>query len=243
LGALAGQGGFTEKSLGGVLNFLHIKADDNDSRIAAMRTLLAGTEMGEEGCAELRQVLDAARAMGTPESILQIDTTIVRGLDYYTGTVFETFLDDLPGFGSVMSGGRYDGLIGLFAGEDVPAVGISVGIDRLISALEELKRLPATRASAQVLVTVFDEAGTEYALRAATALRNAGVNTELWLEPGSKLQKQMKYADRKGIPCVAVAGPDERAADEATLKIMATGAQQRVKLVGLPGVVQAALAP
>ncbi|MCL4731844.1 MAG: ATP phosphoribosyltransferase regulatory subunit, partial [Planctomycetes bacterium] len=152
------------------------------------------------------------------------------GLDYYTGTVFETFLGDLPGFGSVMSGGRYDGLIGLFTDEDIPAVGISVGIDRLIAALEELNRLPPGRASAGVLVTVFDQAGAAYAARVATLLRGAGINAELWLEPGAKLQKQLKYAERKGIQRVIVAGPAEAEAGTVNLKTLATREQVTVRL-------------
>ncbi|MBX3473232.1 MAG: histidine--tRNA ligase [Planctomycetes bacterium] len=229
------EGGLGEAPLAVVMDFLALAAAPmgNAARIAAAREFVGGNEQGAKGCDELQQVYDSARNMGVPDDVMQIDTTIVRGLDYYTGTVFETFLTDLPGFGSVMSGGRYDGLIGLFMNEEVPAVGISVGIDRLIAALEELKKLPPGRASAQVLVTIFDEAGTAYAQRIARELRNAGINAELWLEPGAKLQKQLKYAERKGIAKVIVAGPAEAEAGTVNLKTLATREQVTVKLADL----------
>lgn len=230
------DGGLAEAPLAAVMEFLALAAKPlgNAERIAAARDFVGANAEGAKGCDELRQVYESALALGVPDSVMQVDTTIVRGLDYYTGTVFETFLTDLPGFGSVMSGGRYDGLIGLFTNEEIPAVGISVGIDRLIAALEELKKLPPGRASAQVLVTVFDEAGAAYAQRIARELRAAGVNTELWLEPGAKLQKQLKYAERKGIPQVIVAGPAEADAQTVNLKTLATREQKTVALTDLP---------
>lgn len=238
------DGGLAEAALRVVMEFLALAGSDmgNAERIAAARSFVGTDAIGAAGCDELRQVYESALNLGVPDSVLQVDTTIVRGLDYYTGTVFETFLRDLPGFGSVMSGGRYDGLIGLFTNEDIPAVGISVGIDRLIAALEELKKLPPGRASAQVLVTVFDEASAAYAQRIARELRAAGVNTELWLEPGAKLQKQLKYAERKGIPQVVVAGPAEAATGTANLKTLSTREQQTVALADLPRAVPAQLA-
>lgn len=240
LQSLVGQGGFSEASLAAVLDFLHLgeKAAGNVARLDALQATLGNTEMGAAGCAELRDVYESARAMGVPDEVLCIDPTIVRGLDYYTGTVFETYLQDLPGFGSVMSGGRYDGLVALFSNEDVPAVGISVGIDRLIAALEELKLLPKTRSSAVALVTVFAPEQRGYALRAVTALRKGGINAELYLEPGAKLQKQLKYSSRKGIPFVVIAGPEEEKEGVVSLRNMGNGEQLRVKLENLAQAVQ-----
>jgi len=240
---LVAQGKLTTAQVNGILNTIVVTPEIafGGDPVVHLRERLADSPTAQLALDEIEEVRLNAFRLGVPESgVLYFDPSIARGLDYYTGTVFETTLDDLPRFGSVMSGGRYDGLIGLFAGEDIPAVGISVGVDRLIAALEELQRLPAARASAQALVTVFDNAGADYAVRVATMLRDGGVNTELWLEPGAKLQKQMKYADRKGIPCVVVTGPDEQAAGEAALKVMATGAQQRVKLDALADAIRAA---
>ncbi len=234
------DGGLAEAFLQVVMDFLALAQQPmaNAARIAAARDFVGQDEQGAKGCDELQQVYQAALQLGVPESVMQVDTTIVRGLDYYTGTVFETFLTDLPGFGSVMSGGRYDGLIGLFTNEEIPAVGISVGIDRLIAALEELKKLPPGRASAQVLVTIFDEASTAYSQQVARELRNADINAELWLEPGAKLQKQLKYAERKGIAQVIVAGPAEAAAGTVNLKTLATREQVTLKLSDLAQAMQ-----
>ena len=240
LAALVGQGGFSESGLSGVIEFLKIAdgAETNAARLERMGSFLGSTEMGRLGCDELNEVLTAAQAMGVDDAVLRIDPTIVRGLEYYTGTVFETFLQDLPGFGSVMSGGRYDGLIGLFSGEDVPAVGISVGIDRLIAALEELKLLPKARASAAVLVTIFSPETKGYSMRAARELRRAGVNAELYLDANAKLAKQLKYASRKGIPLVVIAGPEEEKAGIASLRSMDSGEQMSVSIETLAQAVQ-----
>lgn len=240
LEAIVGKGGFGEKGLQTVLEFLNLAAGtaDNAACIEALEKFLSGTEMGQRGCAELREVLASAQALGVPDDVLQVDPTIVRGLDYYTGTVFETFLKDAPQFGSVMSGGRYDGLIGLFSSEEVPAVGISVGIDRLIAALEELKLLPDARASAAVLVSVFGTETVDYSLKIAGDLRRAGINAELYLDPKAKLAKQLKYASRKGIPLVVIAGPEEQKDSSCSLRLMSNGEQMQVKVENLAQAVQ-----
>ncbi|MEZ5992214.1 MAG: histidine--tRNA ligase [Planctomycetota bacterium] len=240
LEAIIGNGGFGEKGLETILEFLKLAegTSDNSACIDALERFLGGTEMGQRGCAELREVLSSAQALGVPDDVLQIDPTIVRGLDYYTGTVFETFLKDAPQFGSVMSGGRYDGLIGIFSSEEVPAVGISVGIDRLIAALEELKLLPDTRASAAVLVSVFGTETVNYSLKIAGDLRRAGINAELYLDPKAKLAKQLKYASRKGIPLVVIAGPEEEKDGSCSLRLMSNGEQMQVKIENLAQAVQ-----
>src|SRR5690606_17202803 len=129
-------------------------------------------------------------------------------------------------------------LIGLFSGEEVPAVGISVGIDRLIAALEELKLLPKARASAAVLVTIFSPETRKYSMRAARELRRAGVNAELYLDANAKLAKQLKYASRKGIPLVVIAGPEEEKEEVCSLRSMDSGEQMRVNLDVLAQAVQ-----
>ncbi len=240
LTAQIGSGGLTEAGLDLVFDFLKLAEGKVPSAVCIEKlgAFLKGSELGERGCAELREVYDNAIALGVPDEVLRVDPTIVRGLDYYTGTVFETFLLDLPGFGSVMSGGRYDGLIGLFAGEEIPAVGISVGIDRLISALEELKLLPKARSTAAVLVTIFAPETRMYSLRAAAELRRAGVPTELYLDAAAKLGKQLKYAGKRGFPLVVIAGPEEEKEGVVSLRNMAGGEQSRVPLGQLVQAVQ-----
>ncbi|MBM4319320.1 MAG: histidine--tRNA ligase [Deltaproteobacteria bacterium] len=176
----------------------------------------------DAGRAELQRLLELAAAAGIT-SCVELDPTIARGLDYYTGTVFETVLLDLPGFGSVMSGGRYDELVGLFRSQPLAAVGISLGVDRLLSGLLELGLLPLGRATARVLLAVFGPETAADSVAAAQQLRAAGISTEVHPSDGGKLGKQYKHADSRGIPVVALIGPDEAAAGRVRLKRLATG--------------------
>jgi histidyl-tRNA synthetase len=154
-----------------------------------------------------------------------IDLSIARGLAYYTGPVFEAVLLDAPEFGSVFGGGRYDDLVMRFLGERVPATGASIGVDRLLSALIKLGRTGTRKATARILVTVIDPSLMDDYLAITFELRRAGVPTEMYLgsEPG--LGKQIKYADRSGIPVVLIYGSDEKAKGTVTLKDLAAGAK------------------
>lgn len=133
---------------------------------------------------------------------------LARGLEYYTSTIFEVILENYQA-GSVAGGGRYDNLIGLFTGRNLAAVGISFGIDRITEAMEELNLLPPKKSITQLLVTVFSKELLNKSLKVAKELRSAGINTEVYLEPEAKLDKQLKYADKKGIPYVVILGPNE----------------------------------
>ena len=149
---------------------------------------------------------DAARVAGIPTERVRLDVSIARGLDYYTGTIYETFLDDLPGIGSVCSGGRYDNLAALFTKEKLPGIGASLGLDRLLAAMEELGMVPKTATPASVLVPIFDgEKIAEY-MRIGRVLRAAGIATEVFPE-ARPLAKQFKYADRKGFRLAVIAAP------------------------------------
>lgn len=155
--------------------------------------------------------------------------TLARGLDYYTGIIFEVKIDGYTS-GSVCGGGRYDKLIGMFAGKDIPAVGFAFGFDRILEAMEQFSLFPKDLATTKVLVTVFSmELGAD-SIIVANKLREAGINTELWLEADTKLEKQLKYADLKGIPYVAIIGPDEAKNNTVTLKELKTQTQQSFKL-------------
>jgi len=220
---LAEEAGLDAGQIDRVFGFLGIKGT-NDEVLRRLRDYFAGVPEGLEGAATLDALLVCAKAGGIPDDVVQLDTSIIRGLDYYTGTVYETFLLDMPGLGSVMSGGRYDGLMGIFTGQDVPAVGISVGIDRLFAGLVEMGRVQAAASVADVFVAVFDDATAPASIRAASDLRSRGIAAEVAVE-GGRLGKQLKFADRQGVPFALIIGPDEVAAGRMTLRDMKTGDQ------------------
>lgn len=192
--------------------------------------IVSGSEEGRIGVNSLRNVaafFTGSSGAAVPE--FRIDPSIVRGLGYYTGTVFETFLDDLPELGSVMSGGRYDAMIGEFTGKPAPAVGISFGIDRLLAGLTELGLLKEKRTAARLLVTLFDADSVADAVKTAGFFRSRGIPTDLYAG-GAKLSKQMKYAHRLGAPYVLIRGPEEVEADACTLRNMSTGEEERLSM-------------
>ena len=155
--------------------------------------------------------------MGVPESDYALNFSIARGLDYYTGTVYETTLDDYPQIGSICSGGRYDDLASHYTRSTLPGVGISIGLTRLFWQLREAGLIDTAASTVQVLVTQMDAASLPHCLAIATELRHAGLNTEVVMEP-SKLGKQFKYADRAGIRFVVVLGEDEISRGTVTVK-------------------------
>ncbi|MEZ6053684.1 MAG: ATP phosphoribosyltransferase regulatory subunit [Planctomycetaceae bacterium] len=189
--------------------------------------MLNGNERGLEGVNRLRQLFDAVRIAGVADERVALDVSIARGLDYYTGTIYETFLDDLPDIGSVCSGGRYDNLAGLFTSQPLPGVGASLGLDRLLAAMEELGRLNNTSTPATVLIVFFDESHSGDYLRMAHQLRSEGIATEVY--PQSRpLKKQLQYADRKGFQLRLIAGSQEFTRGEWQLKDLAQGTQHQI---------------
>ncbi len=197
----------------------------------ALNDWFADDPEGLQGAKELNTVLQLLADQGLADKV-EIDFSIARGLDYYTGMIYETFLLDLESIGSVMSGGRYDKLISMFGGDEIPAVGISLGVDRLFSALIELNLIAEQPSPSQVLVTLFDESCRAQSYAIASRLREAGLPTELYLGL-DKLKKQLKQADRNQIPFVVVAGPDELAEGQATVKDLASGTQERIAIEGI----------
>ena len=163
--------------------------------------------------------------MGIDQTKTEIDLTIVRGLGYYTGPIFETTLTDLPDYGSMFSGGRYDNLVDRFQSQSVPAVGASIGPDRLLAALIELNALPLTAATSQVLVTVMDRDRLPDYLSMLAEIRAAGIPAEIFSGDTKNITKQVKYGDRVGIPLAVIAGSDEFANGEVTVKNLAAGEQ------------------
>jgi len=209
----------------------------NEATLAHLDALLH--ERGRVGVAVLRQVLAAAADLGVDPNRIRVDPALARGLDYYTGPVFETVVTE-PKIGSISGGGRYDELIGMFGRERVPSVGVSLGLERITVAMEELGMLPATSPPAQVFVTVFHEDLRSESARIATVLRRAGVSVELFLGEATNrksMTKQLKYAGTCGYPYVVVLGPDEVAAGVVRLKQMATGEQRALPVAELAAAV------
>jgi histidyl-tRNA synthetase len=201
----------------------------NDEVLSQLDVLLAGSEVGQAGIGVLRQVLQSCQAAGVPEACLQLDVSIARGLDYYTGAIFETFLTDLPKIGSVCSGGRYDNLAGLFTKQELPGIGASLGLDRLLTAMEELGMIGKVRTPATVFIAYFDKTRLNEYLKLAMLIRRAGIGCEVFPEP-KKLGQQLQYADRRGFRLALIAGENEFAAGSIQVKDLATGQSQEVAM-------------
>ena len=190
------------------------------------RELVAAIPAAAVGVDELGRILTLS-AGTSAAAYVRFDPSLARGLSYYTGAIMEVAVPDLAG--SLGGGGRYDGLIGMFLGEDVPACGFSLGLERILVVMAERSMFPAEiqQASADVLVAVFDDETVPESLRLAAELRGSGVRVEVYPEP-DKLGKQMKYAAAKMIPFAAILGGDELARGEVTIKNLQTGAQESV---------------
>lgn len=184
-----------------------------------------GNARAAEGIRRLRELLDVVAAAGIAEDRVRLDVSIARGLDYYTGTVYETFLTDLPGIGSICSGGRYDNLASLYTKQVLPGVGASLGLDRLLAAMEELKLLPKAASPAPVLIVQFAADRLADYARMGRVLREAGIGAELYPEP-KKVGQQLQYAERRGFRAALIAGPDEFA--QGTWKVKDLGRREEV---------------
>ncbi len=169
----------------------------------------------------LRDVFQGALAAEVPRGRLKIDVSIARGLDYYTGVIFETTLDQLPSIGSVCSGGRYDNLAGLYTKQQLPGIGASLGLDRLLAAMETLKLLPDAATPAGVLIAYFDADRRDDYLTLAARLREAGIANEIYPDP-KRLGVQLKYADSHGFQVALIAGGDEWGGGKIQVKTLAT---------------------
>jgi histidyl-tRNA synthetase len=219
----------SDEQVAKIMQFVAI-AGTNDEMLGQLSALLgAGAAQAVE---ELRRVLDYASALSPQQTALRLDFSIARGLDYYTGTVYETFLTDLPGTGSVMSGGRYDTLIERFLGKPMPAVGISVGIDRLFSYLVELGKVKKSAVTSRVCVVPMDAACLTPALKVLGQFRAAGVASEMVLDNDQKpkLDKQLSLAGKKGIPFAAIIGGNEAAKGTVMLKDLAARQQKELSV-------------
>lgn len=198
-----------------------------DEVLAALKALPITDAMFVQGVDEVTQMIASLRALDVPEARTRLNLSIARGLDYYTGTVYETQIDAHPEFGSVCSGGRYDDLASHYTKSKLPGVGISIGLTRLFECLQTHNLLPPAPPTVQVLVAQLDPQLSATYLALATRLRAAGLRVDTWLEP-AKLDKQIKYADKAGIPVLLLVGADEIAQDQVVVKDMIAKTQSAV---------------
>ena len=221
---LVDDAGLTGQQADEVLRFISI-AGSNSQVLEALAGYAGQNETFDAGVAELRAVADSLAAFGVPESHFRVDLTIARGLDYYTGTVYETVMLDHPEIGSICSGGRYDNLAGYYTDKKLPGVGISIGLTRLFYVLGEQGYLnPALNtAPADVLILPMTESLAP-AISLATALRAEGIRTQLYSEK-KKFKAKLSYADKLGIPYAVFLGEDEIAAGQVTVKDLRSGEQ------------------
>jgi histidyl-tRNA synthetase len=205
---------------------------DSLAMLEAWSNNIGANKIGMEGIAELQEIICLCEAAGYGSGRIRVDQSVVRGLEYYTGPVYEVELlfetvnekGEPVRFGSVGGGGRYDGLVGRFRGEDVPATGFSIGVSRLQAALTHLGKLDGKAEAGPVVVTVFDRERVADYQRMVQRLREAGIRAELYLG-GGKMGPQMKYADKRGSPCVIIQGGDEKARGEVQIKDLIEGAK------------------
>lgn len=217
--------------------------DEGEETLRRLADQLQDMPIGIEGICELESVVEYLGLSGVPSEFCAVDLHMVRGLDYYTGPIFEIVVTE-PRIGSLSGGGRYDKLVGLLGPVDYPAVGISLGLERLIDVIDSLGMAPAeVRGTvAEVLVSVFEPATLGASLEIAASLRAAGVKTEVYTESG-KLSHQLRYASRKQIPAVIIVGPDEASRGEAIVRNMTSGQQVKVERGALLGAVRAEINP
>jgi histidyl-tRNA synthetase len=220
--------GAADSSIDQILMLSQISGTNREI-IQQLGSLCAGNELAEQGREQLADVIDATEALGLTENNLEIDVSIARGLDYYTGTIVETFLTDLPSFGSICSGGRYDNLAQLYTKQQLPGIGASLGLDRLLAAMQQLDLLPKTKTTAEVMIVQFDKSKLKEYLKLAVDLRSQGIAVELYPE-SKKLNQQFKYADRRGARAVIIAGTDEFASGVVQVKWLADGTQTELPL-------------
>ena len=227
---LTGEGfGMSAEGVDRILDFVAVRSTGHADALARLDALGQGSDTFNQGLAELREVLELVKALGVPESAYCLNFSIARGLDYYTGTVYETQLDGYPQIGSICSGGRYEDLASHYTKSKLPGVGISIGLTRLFWQLREAGLIAGSdESSVQAMVALMDEGQLAESLDIARRLRAAGINTEVQME-SRKLAKQFQYASRAGIRFVVLAGEDELARGVVTVKDLLREQQFEVK--------------
>jgi histidyl-tRNA synthetase len=220
------KSGVADGAAGRILELVLLRGAAGDV-LEELSERLGDDERASAALENLRAIIGVLPEMGVPAEAYAVSPSLARGLSYYTGVVFESVLEQPP-MGSLLGGGRYDELIGAFAGRPIPTVGLAFGIERLHDVMQELKLGPGARTVAEAFVTLFDLERAGAALQLARELRLDGLKVETALDPTDKLGKQFKYADRKGIPFALVLGPDELARGEVVVRDLRNGEQRSV---------------
>jgi len=220
--------GTTSEQASSVLELSRLTGS-NDEILSRLGDMLQGNETGEQGVDTLAQVVSGVAAADVDAARLSIDVSIARGLDYYTGTVIETFLDKLPKIGSVCSGGRYDDLASVYTKQQLPGIGASLGLDRLLAAMDELGLIEPTKTPAPVFVAYFDADRLPEYLGLARQLRAVGIGTCVYPEP-KKIGQQLKYADRMGFRIAVIAGSREFEAGSCQVKDLKSGSSREISM-------------
>jgi histidyl-tRNA synthetase len=223
--------GLSREQVGRIEGFLNIKGSGRRDVLAQTRELFAPVEGSRERIDAVQRISDHLYSLGYGDDRVALDLSIARGLAYYTGPVFEAILLDAPQFGSVFGGGRYDNLVMRFLGEAIPAVGASIGVDRLLAALTHLGKIGQKKSTAQVLIANMDAALVDDYLAMTWELRRAGIPAELYIGTAKGPGKQLKYADQYEIPLVVLYGSNEKEQGTVTLKDMTVG-REKAKAVG-----------
>ncbi len=217
-----------QEEINKIINFIKIDGT-TDEKLQKLATLGIENETFKQGLNELTQVIKYVRIFGIPENNFKVDLTIARGLDYYTGTVYETFLNEYRELGSVCSGGRYENLAEYYTDKKLPGVGISIGLTRLFYKLNELNLINANKKSISDVLIIPMLEDMAVPIKIATDLRNNGINTEIFLND-KKLKAKMKYADKLEIPYVIVVGEEEVESGIVKIKDMKTGEEKQCKI-------------
>ena len=221
--------GFSRDQVSRIKEFIALPSGKRHDVLASMTELFRGVPSAGEALNELSFICNSLDELGIPDEHVLLDHSIARGLDYYTGPVFEASLVDAPEFGSVFGGGRYDGLVERFLGKKIPAVGASIGVDRLLAAMQKLGLVELAASTAQVLVTVMEPGRIVEYQKLTRELRQAGINTEMYLGEEKGLGKQLQYANRQQIPIAVLMGSDEFARNTVTIKNLKLGGRLQDK--------------
>ena len=215
-------------SINGILEFINIKGS-NGEVINKLKDLKVNNEIFQEGLKELETVVQYIGIFGVTEENYRIDLTIARGLDYYTGTVYETFLDDHPEIGSICSGGRYDDLATHYTKQKLPGVGISIGLTRLFYQLREANIIQATDSSLTTVLIIPMKGYMDKGIEVGNALRKNDIYTQIYVESG-KMGKKFNYADKLNIPYVIIIGEEEVKNNAYSFRDMKTGEQESLPI-------------
>ena len=223
----------SEENIDKIIEFIQINGT-TDEKIEKLENLKIENDMFKEGLSELKEVVKYIRLFNVPEPYFTVDVSIARGLDYYTGTVYETFLNEYKSIGSICSGGRYNNLSGYYTDKKLPGVGISIGLTRLFFILNDMNLIKTDKKSISDVLIISMIPDLKPAIETANKLREAGINTEVYFDD-KKLKAKFKYADKLKIPKVIVIGEDELATGKLTFKNMETGEQERLTVEEIIG--------